>query len=292
MAQVAQAADLLLEAEQTRVQVRPTSMVYAGMTITDAYRVQQAVVDRKVAAGRRVVGRKIGLTSRAMQQAMHIDEPDYGTLLDDMIHPSGASLEAAAFTDPRIEVELALVLDQPLSGTVGVDDVLRATRWVIPALELIAARSHRVDPVTARTRGIVDTIADNAAAAGVVVGRRRRPEDVDMRWCGAILERNGVVEETGLGAGVLGHPAEGAVWLARRFAAHGVTIPAGQLVLTGSFTRPVEVRAGRFVQSRLRSAWRRHLPLHLMTAVSARSTRPRPPRRAAGRLPRPPRGCS
>lgn len=244
-ADIERAAQLLLQAEHDRAQVRPTSALFPGMTIADAYRVQQAVIEHKLARGRRVVGRKIGLTSRAMQQAMHIDEPDYGSLLDDMVFASGVSLEAAAFTDPRIEVELALVLDRPLAGErVDVEAVLAATRYAVPALELIAARSHRVDPETGRPRSIVDTIADNAASAAVILGDRLRPEAVDMRWCGAILLRNGVVEETGLGAGVLGHPANGVAWLARRFAAHQVALEPDQILLTGSFTRPVEVRAG------------------------------------------------
>lgn len=244
-AEIETAAAQLLEAERSRAQLRPTSALFPQMTLADAYRIQAAVVARKLTDGRRVVGRKIGLTSRAMQQAMQIDEPDYGTLLDDMIVSSGAELEAAAFTDPRVEVELALVLDRPLTAAATtVDDVLAATREVVPALEIIAARSHRIDPDTGRPRGLLDTVADNAASAAVVLGQPLPPEAVDMRWCGAILYRNGVVEETGLGAAVLDHPAHGALWLARRFAAHGIALEAGQLILTGSFTRPVPIAAG------------------------------------------------
>jgi 2-oxo-hept-3-ene-1,7-dioate hydratase len=242
---VVAAAEMLYQAERTSVQVRPTSALYPQMTIDDAYRVQAAWVARKLADGRRIVGRKIGLTSRAMQQAMHIDEPDYGTLLDDMLFDNGAVIDAASFTDPRIEAELAFMLGSPLAGAdLTVDDVLKATEWVAPALELIAARSHRIDPETGRPRGIVDTISDNAAAAGMVLGEGFRPEALDLRWCGAIVRRNDIVEETGLAAGVLDHPANGVVWLARRFAAHDIALEPGQIVLAGSFTRPVSVAAG------------------------------------------------
>lgn len=244
-AEVEAAAEALYEAEQARRQVRPTSALYPHMSLDDAYRVQDAVVARKLAAGRSIIGRKIGLTSRAMQRAMHIDEPDYGTLLDDMAFASGSRIEAAAFTDPRIEVELAFVLGKRLWGSeLGVDDVLAATREVVPALEIIAARSFRTDPETGRPRGLLDTVSDNAASAGLVTGEPIDPNGMDLRWCGAILARNGVVEETGLAAGVLGHPAHGVAWLARRFAAHGIALEAGQIVLAGSFTRPVEVTAG------------------------------------------------
>ena len=244
-AEIQQAAAMLWRAEQAREQIRPTSALFPGMTLDDAYRIQHAVVARKLTEGRHIVGRKIGLTSRAMQQAMQIDEPDYGTLLDDMIFESGSTLEAARYTDPRIEVELAFVLARRLTADdTTIDDILAATRHVVPALELIAARSHRVDPETGKPRGLLDTVADNAASAAVITGEPLTTQSVDLRWCGAILRRNGVVEETGLGAGVLDHPAHGALWLARRFAAHGVALEAGQIILTGSFTRPVEVRAG------------------------------------------------
>jgi 2-oxo-hept-3-ene-1,7-dioate hydratase len=239
------AAGALYQAEIERDQVRPTSALYPAMTLADAYRVQQAVIDRKLATGRAIIGRKIGLTSKAMQRAMQIDEPDYGTLLDDMVFVNDAVIEAARFTDPRIEVELAFVLGDRLSGEkLGVTDVLAATARVVPALELIAARSHRVDPQTGRPRGLLDTVADNAASAGLITGQAFDPAGMDLRWCGAILSCNGVVEETGLAAGVLDHPANGIAWLARRLAAHGVALEPGQIILAGSFTRPVAVSAG------------------------------------------------
>lgn len=244
--QIEAAAAALHDAENRRVQGRPTSILYPEMTLGDAYAVQEAWVALKLREGRQIRGRKIGLTSRAMQQAMQIDEPDYGTLLDDMFFDSGAVIEAGRFTDPRIEVELAFVLGAPLAGTgLGIDDVLDATAYVTPALELIAARTFRTDPETGRPRGLLDTVADNAASAGVIVGDRRiAPRETDLRWVGAMLFRNGVIEETGLAAGVLNHPASGVAWLARRLAAHGIGLEPGQLILAGSFTRPVAVAAG------------------------------------------------
>jgi 2-oxo-hept-3-ene-1,7-dioate hydratase len=245
-AEIQRAARDLEAAECERRQIPPITTLHPGMTMDDAYAIQDAWMQLKLAAGQRVRGRKIGLTSRAMQVAMKIDEPDYGTLLDGMFFDDGAEIEAARFTDVRVEVELAFVLGAPLSGrNLQSWEVLRATEYVVPALELIAARSHREDPESGRARTVLDTIADNAAAAGVVLGGRPvRPMDVDLRRVGALLYRNGVIEETGIAAGVLNHPANGIVWLARRLATHDVALEAGQVILAGSFTRPVAVHAG------------------------------------------------
>ena len=240
------AADALYEAEKKRVQIPPLTLTHTDMTLDDAYAVQKAWVDRKVAEGRKVTGYKIGLTSRAMQLAMNIDTPDFGVLLDDMCVANGAKIPAGDFTDPRIEAELAFVLKAPLAGeNVGVDEVIAATDYVVPALELIAARSYRVDPDTGYTRTVFDTIADNAANAGYIVGDHRvDPNDIDLPWVGAMLYLNGEIEETGLAGGVMGHPAHGIRWVCKRFAPHGIGLEPGQIILAGSFTRPVTVKAG------------------------------------------------
>lgn len=244
-AQIARAAQALEDAECGRRQIRPISLDFPDMDIADSYAIQDAWMSLKLAQGRCVRGRKIGLTSRVMQQAMHIDEPDYGTLLDDMFFEDGAEIEAARFTDPRLEVELAFVLKRRLTGQVTLFEVLDATDHIIPAVEIIAARSFRVDPETGRPRTMRDTIADNAASAGVVTGGRPvKPGQVDLRWVGALLHRNGVIEESGLAAAVLGHPARGIAWLAGKFAPHGIALEPGQTILAGSFTRPVAVAAG------------------------------------------------
>lgn len=244
--EIRSAAEQLYEAEKNRVQIAPLTLRHTGMDMDDAYAVQKAWVDRKIRDGRRVSGYKIGLTSRAMQMAMKIDEPDFGVLLDDMYFPNGAKIAAADFTDPRIEVEFGFVLKQPLFGEdVSLEQVMAATDYVVPALELIAARSFRVDPESGYTRTVYDTIADNAANAGYITGNARfDPGDIDLRWAGAMLLLNGEVEETGLGGGVMGHPAHGIRWVCRRFAPHGIGLEPGQFILSGSFTRPVPVKSG------------------------------------------------
>jgi len=248
--QVQAAAAALDEAERTRTQIRSISLTYPDMDLADAYAVQQAWVDLKLGRGAKVLGRKIGLTSRAMQQAMQIDEPDFGTLLDDMLFDDGADIETAQFTDPRVEVELAFVLARDLRGTnLTITDVLNAIDYVVPAIELIAARTHRIDPDSGKARGVLDTVSDNAANAGIVLGGRPvRPDAFDLRWVGALLYKNGVIEESGVSAAVLNHPANGLLWLARRFADHGVELAAGEVILSGSFTRPVAVAAGDIIQ--------------------------------------------
>ena len=245
-AQITKAAQDIHAAETHRRQRRALTLEHPDMSIDDAYAIQARWMEIKQTEGRELRGYKIGLTSRAMQTAMHIDEPDYGTLLDDMFFANGAELETAAFTDPRIEVELAFVLKHRLAGAnVTVADVMAATGYVAPALELIAARTCRVDPDNGYVRRIQDTIADNAASAGVIMAEQSfSPDSVDLRWCGALLYRNGVVEETGLAAGVLDHPANGIAWIARRFAPHGIALEPGQVLLSGSFTRPVPARPG------------------------------------------------
>lgn len=240
------AADRLDEAERTRVQIGLLSLRHPSITMADAYAIQAAWVRKKVASGRRVVGWKIGLTSKAMQYALNIDIPDSGVLLDDMVFEDGATIPAARFIQPRVEAEIAFVMKASLRGPgVSVHDVLNATDFVTPALEILDTRILRADPESRKTRTIVDTISDNAANAGIATGgRASRPDAVDMRWMGAIVSRNAEVEETGLGAGVLNQPARGVAWLANRLADYGEEIGAGQIVLAGSFIRPVEARHG------------------------------------------------
>ncbi|GAB2604299.1 2-oxo-hepta-3-ene-1,7-dioic acid hydratase [Ramlibacter solisilvae] len=215
------------------------------MTIEDGYAISRAWVQMKLAEGRRAIGHKIGLTSRAMQQASQIDEPDYGTLLDDMLFAPGA-VPADRFIAPRVEVELAFVLKHRLAGEqVGMEEVLRATDCIQPAIEIIDARIEQFDRHTRVMRKVQDTISDNAANAGLVLGGRKMdPKALDLPWCGAILRCNGVVEETGLAAGVQGHPAIGVAWLARKLAPWGECLEAGEIVLAGSFTRPVAAKEG------------------------------------------------
>lgn len=242
---VAEAAAALDRAERSRTQIGLLSLANPGMSMDDAYAVQAAWVERKLGDGRRVIGRKIGLTSKAMQAALSIDIPDSGILLDDMWFEDGATVPPGRFIQPRIEAEIAFVMKSDLKGEVSEDDVLDATDYVQPSLEILDTRILRVDPQTGRTRNVCDTIADNAANAGVVLGGEKiAPRAVDLRWVGALAMKNGEVEETGLGGGVLDHPARGIVWLSRRLAEYGDFIRAGEVVLSGSFIRPVETRPG------------------------------------------------
>jgi 2-oxo-hept-3-ene-1,7-dioate hydratase len=249
--QVADAARRLLAAERDHQPIRQLSLQYPQMTVEDAYQVQRALTAAKLAEGRTVKARKIGLTSRAMQQAVSITEPDYGVIFDDMFFDDGGVVPFARFIRPRVEVELAFILDQPLKGPgVTTLDVLDATRWVTPALEILDARVQMSDPETGHLRTIVDTISDNAADAGIVVGGRAvRPDTLDLRRVGAALYVNEAIEETGLAAGVLGHPANGVAWLANKLAPYDEYLPPGQVILAGSFTRPVFVAEGDTVHA-------------------------------------------
>ncbi|MCH8622979.1 2-oxo-hept-4-ene-1,7-dioate hydratase [Undibacterium sp. TS12] len=232
--------------ESTGVQVVQFSRRFPEMEISDSYAIQRAWVQIKLDEGRSIKGHKIGLTSRAMQISSQITEPDYGALLDDMFFREGADIPVSRFILPRVEVELAFVLCQSLRGPdITIFDVLSATDYVVPALEIIDARIEQVDRVSRAPRKVLDTIADNAANAGIVMGGRPvRVDTLDLRWCGALLYKNGVIEETGLAAAVLNHPANGVAWLANKLAQHGEGLKAGEVVLAGSFTRPVAGCAG------------------------------------------------
>jgi 2-oxo-hept-3-ene-1,7-dioate hydratase len=236
----------LQDSERTRVQLEQFSKRFPTMSMADSYAIQREWIGLQRAEGRHVIGHKIGLTSRAMQIASQITEPDYGTLMDTMLLRDGSEVEAARFIVPRFEVEFAFVLARPLKGPgVTLFDVLNATDYVVPALELIDARIEQFDRATRAPRKVLDTIADNAANAGIVLGGRpMRPDAVDWRWAGALLFKNGVIEESGLGAAVLNHPANGVAWLANKLAAHDEGLAAGEIVLGGSFTRPVACAAG------------------------------------------------
>ena len=243
--EIAAAADALLKAEDTGQQTGLISVEHPQVTMDDAYAIQSALVAKKLAAGRRVIGWKIGLTSRAMQQALNIDIPDSGVLLDDMAFANGATIPAGRFIQPRIEAEIAFVMKAPLKGAVTRDDVLAATDYVAPAIEILDTRIKRICPVSGQPRKIFDTISDNAANAGIILGDNRYdPAKDNLRWTGAIVSANGTVEETGLGAGVLNDPVTGIVWLAERMDQYGASIEPGQVILSGSFIRPLECPPG------------------------------------------------
>jgi len=242
--QIRQATDVLLQAQASRVPARQLSLAFSEMVLEDAYRVQDLWVQSRIGDGACVVGHKIGLTSRAMQMASNFNEPDYGRILDDAVFNDGAAIPAARFLKPRLEVELSFIMSEDLEGPgKRIYDVLRATEAVVPALEVIDYR-------TEVPRQIVDTIADNAAFGAIVVGGRPvRPYDIDVRWVGATLAKNGIIEESGVSAAVMGHPAAGIAWLVNKLHDVGSGLKKGQIVLAGSFTRPVDVAAGDVIHA-------------------------------------------
>ncbi len=239
-------AHKLHQAEKNRQQIKAITIDYPNMDVDDAYKIQSKWMEIKLAEGRKLAGYKIGLTSRTMQKAMNIDEPDYGMLLDDMVFHDGDTIKASDFLDPRIEVELCFFLKEELFGdNLTKEDVLAATDYIAPALEMIAARSYRVDPDTRYGRNVKDTISDNAANGGVIIGKYKiDPYCDDLCWIGAMMSKNGIIEESGVSGAVLGHPALGIVWLAKKYAQHGIPLKPGQIILSGSFTRPIIVQAG------------------------------------------------
>jgi len=233
------AADILMQAAKDRKQATQLHITFPDITIEDSYAISADVMQRKLKAGAKLIGHKVGLTSKAMQRSSMIDEPDYGYILDDQMIGDGDKVPHANYCKPRVEVELAFIMGKRLAGpSVGLADVLRATEYVIPAIEIVDARLQ--DP-----RKIVDTVADNGAAAGIALGGRPvGPLDVDLRWVGGIMYRNSEIEETGLAAGVLGHPALGVAWLANKVCQYGHALEPGQIVLAGSFTRVVFAQKG------------------------------------------------
>jgi 2-oxo-hept-3-ene-1,7-dioate hydratase len=237
---IAQLADELAQADRTHSVIPRITARHPDATVEDSYAIQGRWRDGMLASGRRLVGRKIGLTSKAMQQATGISEPDYGVMFDDTVFSSGAEIPVDRFSNVRIEVELAFALAQPLEGPeCTLDDALAAIEHAVPALEVL--NSH----IELEGRTIVDTIADNAAYGAMVLGdERKRPDEIDLRWVPGVLSRNGEIEETGVAAGVLGHPATGVAWLANKLHQHGARLEAGEIILAGSFTRPMWVQRG------------------------------------------------
>lgn len=239
-----EAAASLLNAEDSKKIIPQLSKTYPEIELQDSYLIQKYWAALRMKRGAKMIGHKIGLTSRAMQMASKITEPDYGHLLDDMLYRDGSQINASRFMAPRLEVELAFVMGQDLKGdNVQIYDVLRATEYVTPALEIIDYR-------TEVPRAITDTIADNAASGGMIIGGRTvRPMDIDIRWVGATLSLNGIIEESGVSAAIMGHPAAGVAWLVNKLNSVGEGLKAGQVVLAGSFTRPVSVKAGDVIHA-------------------------------------------
>jgi 2-keto-4-pentenoate hydratase len=237
---VVEMADALWQAEVQRAPIAPLTDDRPELTVADGYAVQAHNVARRVAAAGVIRGRKVGLTSRRTQQLLGVDEPTFGVLLQDMIVDDGAELALSGLVAPRVEAELAFVLATDLRGpNVSTEEALAAIGGVLPAIEV--ADSRIVD----WRRRIADTVADNAAAARVVLGRRSIPaEQLDLRLLGVLLSRNGNPIDSGAGAAALGHPAACLSWLANTLAGYGEGLRRGEIVLPGAMTRMVPVRSG------------------------------------------------
>ncbi|MCV7199939.1 2-keto-4-pentenoate hydratase [Mycobacterium angelicum] len=233
------AADLA-QAERSREPITPLTAAYPGIDVVDAYEIQLINIRQRVAEGARVLGHKVGLSSKAMQQMMGVDEPDYGHLLDEMQVFEDTPVKAANYLYPRVEVEVAFILagDLPGAGCTE-EDVLAATEALVPSIELIDTR------ITDWKIALCDTIADNASSAGFVLGQARvSPADIDVKAIEATLTRNGEVIAEGRSDAVLGNPVTAVAWLARKVESFGVRLKAGDVVLPGSCTRAIDARAG------------------------------------------------
>jgi 2-keto-4-pentenoate hydratase len=244
---VAQCAAVLYGAESSRRPIQPLTSKFPQLTVPEAYRIQQANVERRLKRGEHVVGHKIGLTARAMQELFGVNEPDYGHLLDTMLHDERVPLDLGTLIDPQIEIEPAFVLGSRLQGPdVGIADVLAATEYVCVCFEVIDSRI-----IDWRVR-LQDTVADNGSSARVVLGALKAdPNTLDLDNLHTELEVDGIVVETGNTSAILGHPANGIAWLANRISEFGLTLDAGHVVLPGTCTRCVRIGGHRRVAGRI-----------------------------------------
>ena len=240
MIDLREAGRALYEARRTRVPIAPFTDTDPGMGAAEGYAIQRELLALLLADGDEVAGYKLGLTSKAAQAMIGADSPDYGPILASTFCADGDEVEANRFIQPKIEAEIAFALDAPLRGPqVTIEDVLQATAGVSAALEIVDSRI-----VDWRIK-LADTIADLASGGAVVVSDRRVPlEGFDVRLVGMALERNGELVDTGAGAAALGNPAGAVAWLANTLAPLGVALEPGQLVLTGSLHRFVDMAPG------------------------------------------------
>jgi 2-keto-4-pentenoate hydratase len=233
-------ADELARATADRQPVEPLTDRTPELVVEDAYAIQTRVIERRIAGGARAIGRKIGLTSRPMQNLLGVDEPDFGVLLDDMFVEDGDEIDLGSLLQPRVEAELAFVMERDLAGPgVTTAKALTAIAGALPAIEVVDSRV-----VDWRIK-LVDTVADNASSGLLVVGgRMRKVTDIDLRLIGVAVSRNGEMIDTGAGAAALGNPARCVAWLANKLGGLGAGLRAGDVVLPGAVHRMVPVRPG------------------------------------------------
>lgn len=243
--QVEQLATDLLRSETDRIAIPALTTTDASLTLADAYAIQSRNVAVRVAAGEVVRGHKVGLTSKAMQDMLGVDEPDFGIIFDTMLVESGDSVAVDQLIAPRVEGEIAFLLADDLAGPgITTADVLAATLGVIPAIEIIDSR------IKDWKIGLADTVADNASSARLVLGQQLiRPDGIDLRLVGMAFSVNGVVVETGAGAAAFGHPARCVAWLANKLAEFGETLHRGEIILPGALHRAVTITGGDVVRA-------------------------------------------
>lgn len=237
---ILQCADALHQAQLTGKAITPLTAGPAGLTMSEAYEIQMVNVRTRIAAGAHVIGKKVGLTSKAMQQFLGVSEPDFGHLFDDMLFDQEASLPIRRFLQPKIEAEIAFIMGETLTGPgVTAADVLRTAAAVVPSFEIVDSR------IADWKIKIEDTIADNGSSGALVIGSKLISVDaVDLKYVGMVLEKNGQILETAAGAAVLGHPALAVAWLANKLGSMGISLGKGEVVLAGSLTRAFEVAPG------------------------------------------------
>lgn len=247
MATVVSVAERLRKAEATATAIPPFAAELAAGNLDAAYAVQAENTKQGLVSGRRIVGRKIGLTSEAVQRQLGVDQPDYGTLFADMEAVHQGAIETAKLIRPRVEAEVALVLERELiAPDLTSSELMRAVAYAVPALEIVDSR------VADWKISIVDTIADNGSSARFVLGLEpRRLTDIELETCGMVLYRNGVPASTGVGAACLGHPLKSALWLARTMAKAGTPLQGGDVVLTGALGPMCDATAGERYQARI-----------------------------------------
>jgi 2-keto-4-pentenoate hydratase len=235
---VEQAARILREAQEQRTPVEPLTSTFPELTVADAWSIQSLNREAQLAAGRTVLGYKCGLTSQAMQHQMGVDEPDFGVLLDDMRVPEGGAMDIDQFLQPRIEAEVILVLGADLGAGTTTADVLAATAYACPSLEIIDSR------IKDWRLTLIDTVADNASSGAFVMGEGVAIDGLDLTKVEVVLRVNGAEVARGLGSAALGHPAAAAAWLANRLGDFGLVFGAGAIVMTGSLHASLPVTRG------------------------------------------------
>jgi 2-keto-4-pentenoate hydratase len=235
-----QLADELWEADRTARPVQPLTDRHPGLVVADAYAIQTINIDRRIAAGGRVIGRKVGLTSRPMQDLLGVTEPDYGVLLDHMVVEDADEIPLSRLVQPRVEAEMAFVMERDLTGPgVTTANALASIAGVLPAVEVVDSRV-----VDWRIK-LVDTVADNASSGLIVMGGSlRKVVDLDLRLIGVVVTRRGELLDTGAGAAALGNPARCVAWLANKLGEFGTSLRAGDIVLPGAVHRMVPVSPG------------------------------------------------